>query len=291
VTDDQRRYIHGYHQRESERLQAQASSVLDLLHGDTRYPAGARVLEVGCGTGAQTVSLARNSPGARFVSFDHSRASLAQAITRVESAGVTSVEFLHADLFALPFERESFDHAFVCFVLEHLRNPVAALEVVSRLLKPQATITLFEGDHGSAYFHPHSDIAHRAIDCQVELQRRAGGNACIGRQLHPLLVEAGYTDARVSPRMVYVDATRPELVDSFTRKTFTWMVEGVRQSALQAGIIDPATFDAGIRDLYRAAEPDGVFCYTFFKGVAAKPPSAGATQLTAAPAQSPPQHR
>ncbi len=27
-----------------------------------------------------------------------------------------------------------------------------------------------------------------------------------------------------------------------------------------------ATFDEGVRDLHRTAEPDGVFCYTFFKG-------------------------
>ena len=27
------------------------------------------------------------------------------------------------------------------------------------------------------------------------------------------------------------------------------------------------TFDAGVRDLYRTAEPDGTFSYTFFKGV------------------------
>ena len=105
----------------------------------------------------------------------------------------------------------------------------------------------------------------------MELQRRAGGNACIGRQLYPLLVQAGYEAPCVTPRVVYVDATTPDLVDSFTRKTFTWMVEAVREEALAARIIDAATFDAGIRDLYRAAEPDGVFCYTFFKGVAAKP--------------------
>ena len=33
---------------------------------------------------------------------------------------------------------------------------------------------------------------------------------------------------------------------------------------------DDATFDRGISDLYRTAEPDGVFCYTFFKAVAVK---------------------
>jgi hypothetical protein len=86
-----------------------------------------------------------------------------------------------------------------------------------------------------------------------------------------LLVEAGLDAVRVSPRMVYVDSSRPDLVDGFTRKTFTAMVEGVRHSAISAGLIDAETFDAGIRDLYRTAEPDGVFCYTFFKGVGRRP--------------------
>jgi len=264
-------YIHGYGERESERLVAQAASVIRLLHGDTRFPPGARVLEVGCGTGAQTVSLARNSPRAQIVAFDHSNASLVRAIERVAAAGLSNVEFLHADLYALPFPAASFDHAFICFVLEHLANPIDALLLVKQLLKPGGTVTVFEGDHGSAYFHPDSEIAHRAIACQVELQRRAGGNACIGRQLYPLLVHAGYEAPSVTPRVVYVDATTPDLVDSFTRKTFTWMIAAVREEAVAARIIDAATFDAGIHDLDRAAEPDGVFCYTFFKGVGVKP--------------------
>ncbi|MBA3342543.1 MAG: hypothetical protein H0T48_12025 [Gemmatimonadaceae bacterium] len=48
------------------------------------------------------------------------------------------------------------------------------------------------------------------------------------------------------------------------------MIEGVRAAALEAGIIEPEAFDAGVRDLYRTAEADGVFSYTFFKGVGAK---------------------
>jgi hypothetical protein len=70
--------------------------------------------------------------------------------------------------------------------------------------------------------------------------------------------------------MVYVDSSRPEFVDGFTKKTFTAMIEGVRDSALSAGIIDKDTFDKGITDLYRTAEDDGVFCYTFFKAFATK---------------------
>ena len=261
-------YVHGYDQRESTRLQDQARSVLELFHSDTRYPEGSSVLEAGCGTGAQTVTLARNSPGARFTSIDHSEKSLAEARARAE--GLRNVTFRREDIFNLPFAENSFDHVFVCFVLEHLAKPLAALHALKKVLKPGGTITVMEGDHGSTYFHPHNALAHRAIQCLVDLQAQGGGNANIGRQLYPLLRDAGFDDARVSPRMVYVDASKPHLVDSFTRKTFAAMVDGVREPAVKAGMMSGADFDAGIRALHRAAEDDGVFCYTFFKAFATK---------------------
>ncbi|MGB6065357.1 MAG: methyltransferase domain-containing protein [Desulfomonilaceae bacterium] len=263
-------YVHGYNLRESVRLQDQAGTLVDLLHSDTSYPEGSIVLEAGCGVGAQTLTLARNSPGARIISVDISADSLAEAKSRADAAGLSNVEFRQGDIFALPFAPESFDHLFVCFVLEHLSRPVEALAALKKLLKRGGTITAIEGDHGSAYFHPDSDAARRAIRCQVELQAAAGGNALIGRQLYPLLVEAGYDGVRVSPRMVYVDWSRPNLVEGFTKKTFTAMIEGVRESAIQAGMVEPEVFDAGIRALYRTAEADGVFCYTFFKAVGEK---------------------
>jgi SAM-dependent methyltransferase len=263
-------YVHGYDRRENVRLQDQAGTLVDLLHADTSYPAGSRVLEAGCGVGAQTVTLARNSPGARITSVDISASSLAEASRKVGAAGLTNVQFQQADIFALPFEPASFDHVFVCFVLEHLPEPIAALRALRGLLRPGGTITVIEGDHGSAYFHPDSQAARQAIACQVELQRAAGGNAMIGRALYPLLNAAGFAAVHVSPRMVYVDSSRPTLVDGFTRKTFTAMIEGVREAAIEAGLVEPALFDQGVRDLYRTAEPDGVFCYTFFKAVGAR---------------------
>jgi len=261
-------YVHGYHPRENERLQDQAGTLVDLLHADTAYPHGSTVLEAGCGVGAQTITLAQRSPGARFTSVDVSADSIAEAARRADEAAVANVEFAQADIFDLRFEAESFDHVFVCFVLEHLARPVEALVALHRVLRPGGTITVIEGDHGSAYFHPRSDAAQAAIQCQIDLQARAGGNALIGRQLHPLMVDAGLDHVEVSPRMVYVDSSRPDLVDGFTRKTFTAMIEGVRQPALATGLIDAERFDHGIRDLNRTTEPDGVFCYTFFKAIA-----------------------
>ena len=264
-------YVHGYDRRANTRLQDQHDALVDLLHSDTRYPAGSLVLEAGCGVGAQTVTLARNSPQARFVSIDIAAASVAAAREKVEAAGHGNVRFQQADLFALPFERNSFDHVFVCFVLEHLPRPREALAKLKEVLKPGGTITVIEGDHGSTYFHPDSAAAYDAIRCQVELQRAGGGNANIGRELYPLLAKAAFQEARVSPRMVYVDSSRPHLVEMFTRRTFTAMIEGVREAALRAGMISAQRFDQGIRDLYRTAEDDGVFCYTFFKAIARKP--------------------
>lgn len=258
-------YIHGYTEREAERLRDQAQTLTGLLHDDTRYPKGSRVLEAGCGTGAQTVILARNSPGARITSVDISEASLGEAERRVREAGIENVTFETGDIFDLPYEPGSFDHIFVCFVLEHLAEPRRALERLRPLLREGGTITAIEGDHGSAYFHPDSPYARRAIGCLVDLQREMGGNALIGRELYPLVTGAGYRDVRVSPRMVYADASRPDLVTGFTRLTFTAMVEGVGEDAVGQGMMSREDWERGIRDLYRTAGSDGVFCYTFFK--------------------------
>lgn len=263
-------YVHGYDPRENLRLQDQASTLAELLHSDTAYPPGSLVLEAGCGVGAQTVTLARNSPQASITSVDISETSLAGAKRKVAAAGLSNVRFQQGDIFRLPFPPESFDHVFVCFVLEHLPKPLEALQALQRLLKPAGTLTVIEGDHGSACFYPDSESARKAIQCQVQMQRTSGGNANVGRELYPLLRQAGYRSVRVSPRMVYVDASKPQLVEGFTKKTFTAMIEGVRESAVDAGIISRAEFDRGIEALYRTTQPDGVFCYTFFKAVAEK---------------------
>lgn len=265
-------YVHGYEQRENRRLQDQASTLAELLHSDTRYPDGSTVLEAGCGVGAQTLTLASNSPQAQITSIDVSETSVAQASRAVQAAALGNVTLRQADIFHLPFPPESFDHVFVCFVLEHLHRPVEAMLALKNVLKPGGTITVIEGDHGSTCFHPDSELARRAVACQVELQARSGGNALIGRELYPLLVKAGFDDVRVAPRMVYVDSSKPGLVEGFTRKTYIAMIEGIRRPALASGIVAEADFDRGIADLYRSAEKDGVFCYTFFKAVAVKNP-------------------
>jgi SAM-dependent methyltransferase len=263
-------YVHGYSDREGHRLGDQATTLAELLHADVRFPEGSTVLEAGCGVGAQTVILAANSPKARFTSIDVSDGSLRAARAAVSKGGFCNVTFQLGDIFDLQFGPGSFDHAFVCFVLEHLPDPQKALERLKDILRPGGTLTVIEGDHGSAFFCPESQAARATIRCLIEVQARMGGDSLIGRRLYPLMRAAGFADVVVSPRFVYVDASRPELEEGFTRRTFTAMVEGVREPALAMGLIDEATWEKGIRGLHAATGPEGTFCYTFFKGVGRK---------------------
>ena len=163
-------YVHGYSLREAARLADQADTLAELLHVGTHYPAGARVLECGCGTGAQTVHLAASSPEAEIVSVDIAPEHLERARERTQAAGYTNVSFQIADVFDLPFAEQSFDHVFVCFLLEHVPDPERALARLRRVLVDGGSITAIEGDHGSWYCHPTTAEAERTVECLIELQ-------------------------------------------------------------------------------------------------------------------------
>lgn len=262
-------YVHGYSERETRRLGEQARTLGGLLHGDMRLSAGARVLEAGCGIGAQTPHLLAAGTGVQVAAVDADAGSLRRAREGLrDHPGRSQVEFVRADLFDPPFAAGTFDHVFVCFVLEHLAEPVRALRGLRRLLRPGGAITAIEGDHASALFHPRSAAAEDVVAALVDLQGRAGGNALIGRELHPLLERAGFGGVDVVPRTVYADRSRPELVEGFVRGTFVAMVESVRARALAEGEVSPAHWQRGIADLHRTAEDGGTFHYTFFKATA-----------------------
>jgi hypothetical protein len=264
------KYVHGYSTREAKRLKDQANTLDEILHHDTVFPPDNIVLEAGCGVGAQTKIIAPKNSRTNFISIDLSENSIHEANKLIKSLDIDNVTFQQADIYKLPFEEETFDYVFVCFVLEHLHDPIKAIYELKRVLKNEGKIILIEGDHGSAFFYPDSMEAHLAIDCQIKLQKSIGGNSNIGRELYPLLLRTGFCNVSVSPRMVYIDASKSMLVEGFIRNTFTAMIEGIGDNAVQQGLIDQNTFQKGIKGLYRTTEPDGVFSYTFFKGTAIK---------------------
>jgi SAM-dependent methyltransferase len=258
-------YVHGYAGSEHQRLSDQSIILADLLHCDTVYEPGARVLEAGCGIGAQTLIVAARNPYAQFTCIDIDQVSLETASSAVSRAGLTNVTFEQADLREYRAGALAYDHALLCFVLEHVAGPERALSHISSLVRPGGTITAIEGDHGSTFFYPPSKRAWRTIQCLIDLQARCGGDALIGRRLYPLFVAAGLSEVHVTPRAVYADLSRPDWIEWFTERTYIAMVQGARERALAEGLISATDWDAGIADLRQSTS--GTFSYTFFKAI------------------------
>lgn len=98
--------------------------------------AARRVLDVGCGTGRTSARLA--DAGAEVVGFDASPEMLRRASARVPSAA-----FLLADLGEpLPFGDGSFDLAVASLVMHYLRDWVAPLRELRRVLRPGGAFVL-----------------------------------------------------------------------------------------------------------------------------------------------------
>ncbi len=112
--------------------------------------------------------------------------------------------------------------------------------------------------------------AVKAWECLIECQKEFDCNPMIGREIYPLLMNSGFKNIQVKPKIVYVDSSKPDLVEGFNKKTIIAMVEGVKDQALKLGLMDAESWEKGIKDLYKTTEPDGVFFYNFFKGTGIK---------------------
>ncbi len=265
---DSAEYVHGYTERETQRLQEQSLILEELLHAGTSYPPGSRVLEVGCGVGAQTLILLRRNPGIRLTSIDMSAASVLKAKACVEAAGYTEVEFRHENIFDNELDPGSFDHIFVCFVLEHMSRPVRALKYMMKLLSVDGTITLIEGDHSSGKWTPETAASRAAWNGLVTSQEMLGHDPNIGKRLLPLMSEAGILSPRVKPLEAYADQSVPIRLDGAINQIIAPMVYSAEKYILENHLVEPHIWKQGLKDLSAVAtHPEGTFFYSWFKGV------------------------
>ena len=111
-----------------------------------RLPAGASVLDVGCGTGDLALAAAaRVGPGGRVTGVDFSEAMLAKAREKAAAAGTGNVEFVKASADDLPFAGGAFDAVVSAFVLRSLagiRDRCA--REIRRVLRPGGEAFLLE---------------------------------------------------------------------------------------------------------------------------------------------------
>jgi ubiquinone/menaquinone biosynthesis C-methylase UbiE len=258
-------YVHGYSKTETKRLNDQADILESLLYYDINFSDNSHVLEIGCGVGAQTVRLLKRNKSIQLTSIDISQESLAAAKSKILPEDQGRVHFQQVDIYRDQLVASQYDYVFFCFILEHLRDPLLALSIAKEYLKPGGVLYIIEGDHGSFCCHPWCTEIDDVVSCLVTLQQQKGGDSTIGRRLYPLAVQAGYTNVSVEPVPVYVDSSNPDRVEGFSKNTFTAMVEGVKEEAIQSGLIDSGRWERGIQGLHRATKEDGTFYYSFFK--------------------------
>jgi SAM-dependent methyltransferase len=122
-------------------------SLRRLFLADAGFPPGARVLDVGCGTGVLTRVLARRPEVAEVVGVDAAPALLDRA--RELAAGLPNVEFRAGDARKLPFEDESFDGVVFDSTLSHVPGPEEALAEAARVLRPRGRLAVFDGDYAT----------------------------------------------------------------------------------------------------------------------------------------------
>jgi ubiquinone/menaquinone biosynthesis C-methylase UbiE len=160
---------------------------------------GMRLLDAGCGPGSITIGLAEaiaprdGEQAGDTVGIDFSADAIDAARALAAERGVTNVRFDISDVYALPFEDASFDAAFCHAVLQHLADPVAALQEMRRVLKPGGVIGVADADHDGMVMWPRDPLIDRSFAVLESLREHSSrGDPRVGKRLRALLHEAGF---------------------------------------------------------------------------------------------------
>ena len=192
-------YLHGYTPEEQRRLVSQAEYWREpLIPLGLDYRPGQRVLEVGCGAGAVLGVLAQLFPGIEVAGIDLEPRQIEFARAHLPSLGVAGADLRVGDAAQLPWPDASFDHVYVMWVLEHLRDSGPLLREALRVLRPGGRIAVTETDYTTFGVWPPSDDWRELARAQHDTFAQHG-DPVVGRKLGGLLVAAGFTQVTSAP--------------------------------------------------------------------------------------------
>jgi tetratricopeptide (TPR) repeat protein/2-polyprenyl-3-methyl-5-hydroxy-6-metoxy-1,4-benzoquinol methylase len=100
---------------------------------DDRQP---DMLVAGCGTGSQSIKVARRFRGVRVLAVDLSLSSISYAIRKTQELGITSIEHAQADILKLGDITRTFDIIAAGGVLHHLADPFMGWRILLSRLRP-----------------------------------------------------------------------------------------------------------------------------------------------------------
>ena len=205
-------YLHGYSRSEQTRLHAQARVFAPVLHRELLFPPGTRLLEVGCGAGAQTALLLRRNPKLHVTGVDLSADQLAAARRHFRGHPAQKrLTLLQANATALPFPRGTFDAALSVWFLEHVPDPLPILKEIRLVLRPGGTLHVREVLNHSFMVFPDSPAITEYWWAYNRMQREFAGNPDVGLELPNLLKAAGFREIDLWREDITYDLTTPAL--------------------------------------------------------------------------------
>ncbi|RLP08217.1 methyltransferase domain-containing protein [Propionibacterium australiense] len=149
-----------------------------------RLKPGARVLDLGCGPGSITLDLARIvGPEGQVVGVDAAPAAIEAASRAAEALGDERTRFLVGDVFDPPVEAGGFDVVHAHQMLQHLADPVAALQTMGQMCAPGGIVVARDADYAGMHWFPASVALSRWREIYSAGARAHGSEPNAGRRL------------------------------------------------------------------------------------------------------------
>jgi ubiquinone/menaquinone biosynthesis C-methylase UbiE len=135
--------------------------------------AGQQVLEIGPGTGLQSLHVAPQlGTGGQLALVDVQPEMLEHVMARAARRSIRNITPHRADAAALPFADAAFDSAYLVTVLGEIPGPLATLMELRRVLKPAGRLIV--GEFADRHHVPLARLVRLANDAGLHLARRTG---------------------------------------------------------------------------------------------------------------------
>ena len=190
-------YTHGHHEsvvsRHRKRTASEAAAFL-LPH----LKPGMRLLDVGCGPGSITLGLAAAVAPGEVLAIDLSSDVLEEARRLAIEKGIGNVRFERGDINHLARPDGAYDVVYAHQVLQHVQDPVKALDAMKRVLARGGLVAVRDSDYGTCTWSPPEPRIARWLEIYHAVASENGADADAGRHLYGWLVRAGFEDLRLS---------------------------------------------------------------------------------------------
>ncbi|MDH3581672.1 MAG: class I SAM-dependent methyltransferase, partial [Hyphomicrobiales bacterium] len=190
----QEAYMHDYDGALTEQVIAGRTAEIHGAFFLASLRAGMELLDCGCGPGSITCGLAKAVAPGQVIGIDLEESQVELARKNATKAGLTNVTFDTGSAYELPFEDARFDAVFSHAMLEHLRDPLAVIKEMHRVLKPGGLVGLRSVDLAATLIAPAEPALTKAHDIWVKYRLHCGGDPSLGQRLRGLLREAGFAN-------------------------------------------------------------------------------------------------